>query len=60
MNQRLVDLAQLDDTTVTSTNELDAWIDGLAPGLIIKKSVCDIVPLDCPTVADAVWPPSRH
>ncbi|KAG0355766.1 hypothetical protein BGX24_006552, partial [Mortierella sp. AD032] len=31
-------------TTVTSTSDLDTWIGGLAPGLIIKNFVCDIDP----------------
>ncbi|KAG0249289.1 hypothetical protein BGZ95_007595, partial [Linnemannia exigua] len=44
LNQRLKDLARLDNTTVTSTNDLDTWIGGLAPGLIIKNVVCDIDP----------------
>ncbi|KAF9114686.1 hypothetical protein BGW39_003286, partial [Mortierella sp. 14UC] len=44
LNQRLEDLARLDNTTVTSISDLDAWIGGLAPGLITKNFVCDIDP----------------
>jgi hypothetical protein len=44
LKKRLMDLAQLDDTTVTSIKNLDAWIDSLAPGPIIKNFVCDIDP----------------
>ncbi|KAF9903765.1 hypothetical protein EC991_003368, partial [Linnemannia zychae] len=38
-------LARLDNTTVTSTHDLEAWVGGLAPGLIIKNFVCDIDPI---------------
>ncbi|KAG0288492.1 hypothetical protein BGZ98_004250, partial [Dissophora globulifera] len=44
LKQRLLDLARLDGTTVTSMVGLDAWIGGLAPGPIIKNFVCDIDP----------------
>ncbi|KAF9114388.1 hypothetical protein BGW39_003380, partial [Mortierella sp. 14UC] len=47
LKQRLVELALLDQndpTTVTSTNDLEAWIGGKEPGFLIKHFVCDIDP----------------
>ncbi|KAF9536710.1 hypothetical protein EC957_009925, partial [Mortierella hygrophila] len=46
LKQRLVELALSDEdsTTLKSTPDLENWIGGLEPGVIIKNFVCDIDP----------------
>lgn len=47
LKQRLVELALSDEdsTTLKSTPDLENWIGGLEPGVIIKNFVCDIDPV---------------
>ncbi|KAF8923926.1 hypothetical protein BGZ47_004370, partial [Haplosporangium gracile] len=44
LKERLVRLGALDNSTITSTNDLDTWIAGKEPGFVIKNFVADVAP----------------
>ncbi|KAG9067630.1 hypothetical protein KI688_012415 [Linnemannia hyalina] len=44
LKERLVRLGELDNSTITSVNDLDTWIAGKEPGFIIKNFVADVAP----------------
>ncbi|KAG0246850.1 hypothetical protein BG011_002316, partial [Mortierella polycephala] len=44
LKERLIQLAALDDSTITSTQDLDIWISGKTPGFLIKNFVADVAP----------------
>ena len=44
LRDKLVQLSKLDNTIITSVNNLDAWISGKEPGFIIKNFIADVAP----------------
>ncbi|KAG9070416.1 hypothetical protein KI688_009753 [Linnemannia hyalina] len=44
LKERLVRVGELDNSTITSVNDLDTWIAGKEPGYIIKNFVADVAP----------------
>lgn len=44
LKEKLVQLGKLENTTITSVNDLDTWISGKEPGFLIKNFIADVAP----------------
>ncbi|KAF8929937.1 hypothetical protein BGZ47_000819 [Haplosporangium gracile] len=41
---KLIQLANSDGSTISSTNDLETWLGSIHPGFIIKHFICDVAP----------------
>ncbi|KAF9538840.1 hypothetical protein EC957_006160 [Mortierella hygrophila] len=44
LKKKPVQMGMLDNKTITSVNDLDAWVSGKQPGFIIKNFIADVAP----------------